>query len=455
MDLPLHRRLLDHIRTAGLFTEPGRALIAVSGGPDSVALALLLQRIASKLRLDIVIGHVDHGIQPASATVAAQVKKLADRIGVPVLCQAVHLGPHTSETKARQARYDALRAMQQQADCHYLVTAHHADDQIETVMLRFLRGSGLAGLSGIPATGPCGLVRPLLGFSKDEIGRWLRHGEHIANLDLDVHEDPSNRDPTHDRSWVRSVLLPLVNSRFEGRVDTALLEVAANASDDRAAWSALLRETPSLRMQVSDVCIQVARDTLHQYDPRLSHALLRAAAREVGCVLGPDRARRVWLSARHAPSGRTFELGHGWVLETVFDDLRIRRPGDIGTKTDCQPQQWGETEEGEVRWGGWLMSWCSAPAMATHRASMVTWVTYGSGGIRVPQPGDRIRPLAGQGRRKVSRLLMEGKVPWPDRSNHPVLTRGNEVLWLPGICRSDLDVPQAGEKAIRIHASRC
>ncbi len=455
MDLPLHRRLLNHIRTAGLFTQPGRALVAVSGGPDSVALALLVRRIASKLRLEIVIGHVDHGIQPGSATVAAQVKKLADHIGVPVLCQAVHLGPNTSETKARQARYDALRTMQQKADCHYLVTAHHADDQIETVMLRFLRGSGLAGLSGIPAMGPCGLVRPLLGFHKGEIGGWLRRSEHIADIELAIHEDPSNVDHAHDRSWVRAVLLPLANARFEGRVDTALLEVASNASDDRNAWGVVLREMPSLRMQVSDDCIQVARDTLHQYDPRLSQALLRAAAREVGCVLGPDRARRVWSSARHAPSGRTFELGHGWVLETVFDDLRIRRPGDIGTKTDCQPQEWGETEEGEVRWGGWLMSWCPAAATATQRASMVTWVTCGSGEIRVPHPGDRIRPLDGQGRRKVSRVLMEGRVPWPDRSNHPVLTRGNEVLWLPGICRSDLDVPQAGEKAIRIDACRC
>src|SRR6266702_7721560 len=162
-------RALAHIRAARLFREPGEALVAVSGGADSVALLDLLHGMATELGLSLVVAHVDHGIQSDSWTVGRSVKTLAEKYGLPFESAELHLGPDTTETEARRARYAWLREVQNRRGAKYLVTAHHEDDQVETILLRALRGSAPAGLAGIAARARGGLVRPLLPFTRAEL----------------------------------------------------------------------------------------------------------------------------------------------------------------------------------------------------------------------------------------------------------------------------------------------
>ena len=169
----LDSRLLAHVRETGLFPRPGLALLAVSGGEDSVALLDLFSALDADLGLGLALAHVDHGITPGSEDVAEQVLALAVRYEVRGHLVSLALGPDASETGARRERYRALREIQQRLVADYLVTAHHADDQMETVLYRLLRGSAPAGLAGIPARGPQGLVRPLLPFRRTELHEWL------------------------------------------------------------------------------------------------------------------------------------------------------------------------------------------------------------------------------------------------------------------------------------------
>src|SRR3990170_9051940 len=128
----LASRLLTHARGAALFPHAGLALLAVSGGGDSVALLDLFSAVASDLGLRLAVAHVDHGIAPESASVAERVMALAGRYGLPGHTRTLGLGPATSETHAREGRYRALRDLQRHLSAAYVVTAHHADDQIET-----------------------------------------------------------------------------------------------------------------------------------------------------------------------------------------------------------------------------------------------------------------------------------------------------------------------------------
>src|ERR1043166_7672379 len=120
----LPQRVLEHIRRARLFREPGEALVAVSGGPDSVALLDVLAGHANELRLSFVVAHVDHVIQRLSRDVAESVRRLATTYGLPFETVALDLGPETSETEARRARYAWLRDVQARRGAKYLVTAH-------------------------------------------------------------------------------------------------------------------------------------------------------------------------------------------------------------------------------------------------------------------------------------------------------------------------------------------
>src|SRR5256886_8376552 len=200
--------LLSHLRThlarTRLLGEPGVALVAVSGGADSVALLDLLHALTPELGLSLVVAHVDHGIRSDSGTVARAVGELAERYELPFEVGELTLGPDATETVARRARYAWLGEVQLRHGARYLVTAHHRDDQVETILLRLLKGSAPAGLAGIPARGRGGIVRPLLPFAKAPLVA------HLAQLPPPQHDHPPNRDPPHPRRWGRTLLPPLL-----------------------------------------------------------------------------------------------------------------------------------------------------------------------------------------------------------------------------------------------------
>lgn len=440
--------LLDRVRThvtrARLFTKPGATVVAVSGGADSVALLDLMHGVAAEWGLSLIVAHADHGIQAVSRTVGLAVRELADQYGLPFELGELGLGPDATETLARRARYRWLREVQQRCNARYLVTAHHRDDQMETVLLRVLRGSGLAGLAGIRARARGGLVRPLLPFAKSELVA------HAAARGLRVHDDPANRDPRHARSWVRSVLLPLLTERFGAGVGSDVLRLGRHAAWERHAWDHALELVPELSLRVGADGFDVARGVLARYDATLAAALLGAAARRAGLVLGPTRAQRLAAFAGKA-SGRRLELPGGWMAETAFDRLRVFR--GAARQPEAVP---GSAEQGRAMFGEFVVSWEAARAPeALERAGWTTWIGPAGWEVRSYQTGDRLVPLGGVGHRPVRRLLMEAQVPRGERSRYPVIARGETILWIPGICRSAADLPSPGTPAVRLDVTEC
>jgi tRNA(Ile)-lysidine synthase len=436
-------RVLAHIRENRLFRDPGEALVAVSGGVDSVALLDLLSDTASELGLSLVVAHVDHGIQSDSLTVRQSVAALAEKYGLPFESAELHLGPETTETEARRARYAWLRDVQKRRGAKYIVTAHHEDDQVETILLRGLRGSAPAGLAGISPRGRGGLVRPLLPFTRSELLA------HVTERGLPVYEDPANRDPRHLRSWVRTTLLPLLNERLGSRLRGDLLEQGRHAASDRRAWDHMLDIVPELALSVQGTTFTVARASVVGYDNALSVALLRAAARRVGLVLGPTRARQLVAFAQR-PSGRRLPLGDGWSAEVAFDQLRIGRDADHAVGCALE-RVWPSGERGSARFGGFEIAWAPASAPAQiERATWTTWLDSAAWEVRWPARGDSLVPLGGVGHRPLRRLLMEARVPRSARPRYPVVSRGATILWVPGICRSAEGVPAPGTRAVRL-----
>jgi tRNA(Ile)-lysidine synthase len=453
MSADLRTRLLDHLKQTALFDRPGLALLAVSGGPDSVALLDLMHLVGPEFELELAVGHVEHGIQSQTLRAAEHVRELANCYSVPCHIERLSLGAGTSETSAREASYGALRLMQERVHAQYVVTAHQRDDQIETVLYRFLRGSGIAGLAGIPARGPRGIVRPLLPFHRRELADWLAARALDPATHPFVFQDPANEDQRHDRVWLRRAVLPIIRDRFGADSGGRILDLADDAAGDRAAWAALLQALPDLDFARRGDCVEVAVAPLQRYDKTLSVALLRAVTREVGCHLGQRRAARLLAFAMGSSSGRSIQLGSGWQAELVFSRLRVRRDSRSEVpKSRIVVWGVGVNEASSAGWGRWEFNWCTGTAETPQRDTFFTWVTPGSGEIRGVHAGDRMLPLGGVGRRKVRRLLMEAGIPASERAEYPVIVRGNVVLWIPGVCRSADEVPQVGTPAVRLDA---
>ena len=206
----------------------GRPLgLAVSGGPDSLALLLLA---AEALPGQIAVASIDHGLRPEAAGEVALVGRIAGERGIPFAALKVSLAPGNLQAEARAARYAALSRWADEAGLGAIATAHHADDQAETLLMRLNRGSGLAGLAGVRPRGRIEgsetlLLRPLLGWRKAELAAV------VTEAGITPAEDPSNTNPAFDRARLRAALAQA------DWLDP--VQIAASAAHLAEGWQAL------------------------------------------------------------------------------------------------------------------------------------------------------------------------------------------------------------------------
>lgn len=439
----LEARFAAHLATLRL--APGRTIVAVSGGPDSLALLHLLARVAPTAGLDLVVAHADHGLHPESGQVAARVRQWAGALGLPVVVGSLRLPEGSGESVARRERYRWLRRMAVEQGAAYVMVAHHREDQAETVLMRLLAGSGPSGLAGMAARRGI-LIRPLLPFGRDELRA------HLADLPgWQPWDDPANADPRHTRSWLRTAVLPMLRRR-DPAVDDRLVQVARQAATQRAAWDAVLELLPGLDPAAIRGGVSVAGAPLRDYDSGLGLTLVQALARRAGLVVGPKAAGRILALVGGGRSGAWTPLPEGWRAELSFGRLRLVRPA--AEVPEAVPI--GGAGRGEVSWGRWRVRWGpEATATPAVRDGWTAWFIPGWYTLRAWEPGDRVRPLGGRGSRLVVRCLQDARVPRAERPAWPVVTGADAgpVIWVPGICRGEGAIPSPGMEALKVECN--
>jgi tRNA(Ile)-lysidine synthase len=434
-------RLIDrfsaHLDTLRL--RPGPVLVAVSGGVDSVVLLDLVRRVAGRHGLEPVVAHVDHGIHPESGRVAERVERLAAEFGLVALVGRLALGPAVTETRARVARLRWLEATRRGLGAGHILLAHQADDQAETVLMRLLRGSGPAGLAGIPARRGR-MVRPLLPYTRSTLLRYARA------RGLSWWEDPANRDTRHLRSWLRQEILPQLAERLPD-VAGRLRHAGRQAAAARRAWSAALRNWPGLAYRREAGAVSADWTVLFSLPGAVRGALAQALVRLAGAPTGPARVRAALRALATGQSGATADLGSGWAFELAFDRLRVLPPrepvaGQIVPIASLR---------GEASWGGFRVRWAPEAAPRTQvRDGRTAWFIPGVLLLRPWRAGDRLAPLGGRGHRLAVRCFQDARIPSSERRRWPILEGEGELAWIPGVCRSNRMVPRPGDPAVRV-----
>jgi tRNA(Ile)-lysidine synthase len=289
--LTLARRTIE---AHALFGRGDRVLVAVSGGPDSIALLHVLALLQKKLGHSVVAHGVDHGLRAEASAELDLAERLADRLAVPFGRTCVKVAPGGNlQARARDARYEALREAAAHAGAGAIATAHHADDRAETFLLRLLRGSGPTGLAVLPPRARTRgdlLVRPFLAARRADIDAHLvRHGLTFAR-------DPSNLDPRFARVQVRTRLLPLLTELSPQIVQHlgALADQLAALPDDplagipRKSREALLelarRGRPGAR-------VKLRGDLVARFDRTHDQVVMEKVARSPRPSRGPSTGR--------------------------------------------------------------------------------------------------------------------------------------------------------------------
>ncbi|MGQ9497421.1 MAG: tRNA lysidine(34) synthetase TilS [Desulfotomaculales bacterium] len=428
-----------------MVTRGARVVVGVSGGPDSVALLDLLFRLREEFGLKLIVAHLNHMLRGREADAdAAFVERLAAGYGLPYVGERVDVAAYRAaaggspEEAAREVRYAFFARVAQDTAAARVALGHNADDQAETVLFHFLRGTGPAGLKGIlPVRGI--YIRPLITARRAAIAAYLAERGIAARLDR------SNVQPVYTRNKIRLLLLPLLEKEYNPQIVDALGRLAEvcreedaylEAQGERALRDALLaHEEGRLRLraaQVTDLPLALRRRVIRlawQQVTGSEHPLDFGDVERVVRLLGdPAGGKQVPLPRRVRA-----EKAHG---ELVFTGQReesavtafertLQVPG-----TTAIPELGLSIESSIESWDGQVDPRALPPTEAVLDADRVAFPLT----VRTRRRGDRFAPLGGRGKVKLKRFLINAGVPRGTRDKLPlVVDAGSEIVWVAGV----------------------
>lgn len=449
--------LAEAIDAEKLLPSEGRLVLGVSGGADSVALLHAMHEI-NTLRnhpWKLHVGHLHHGIRAGAADEDAQfVKDLAAELGLPVTIEQVDVPglakvrQMSIEEAAREARYAYLERLCLHTESRYILLAHHADDNAETVLHRVLRGTGLRGLAGIAPVrllspdSDIRVVRPLLKFRKEEVVAFLRE------RGLKWREDHTNTQTSLTRNRIRHEVLPLLETKINKQVKEALLRLAEQARATDAFLSETAQRTlETLVISRNDCELTVNLPALLKRSRVIQAELVRQAFLWLRVGEQSIDRRHVMAVLRLAEQSRTnkrinlpgrltvsrsydrliFALPNGQGPSEEFTEISLKVPGRTILR---RRNVWLETQ---------LLD-CSADLLQHVKEKNDPWTEYVDYDqvscpliIRPRKPGDRFWPLGGPGSKKLSDFYSERKIELPKRSQIALVCDQLGPIWVMGM----------------------
>ncbi len=467
MTTPPSLDLPDHLRQQ-LLTPPFAA-VAWSAGADSTALLhLYIERLhqhhGPTLPCPVLAIHIDHNVRPDSHSDATWCQHTAlhhARLGPQQLTLIAHrlpagTLPKLQEGPARHARYQAIAKIMDQHGRTLLLTAHHGHDNLETLLLALLRGSGLTGVAGIRPVAPMPLpwphnhnktlVRPLLNTTPQALRQWLTERR------LQWRQDPTNASLDHRRNALRHLVLPpLLQHTPDPHSDAPVLQTLRLLHQERSLLEEIcntqlqqMRQPPPTGL-LADHGVAIDLRPLRPLTPAMITQLLRLAVRQCGAPHPPaQHTLKTVVEAIKAPrSTPSLTLPSLAGLPTALYDHHTLL---LGTQLAPTPANSTLKMDGKVRWGAHKLSaqvikTASNPSTPledhTHVEMFDAGTLQGPLIVRAPREGERIKKWGG-GTKRLSRLLIDKKVPRLARHWTPVIEDSQgRVLWVVGICRTN------------------
>jgi tRNA(Ile)-lysidine synthase len=407
--------------------------VAFSGGADSTALLAALAQL--KLRpLGVRALHVDHQLHPHSGRWSRHCARVARALGVPLAVRRARIVPtrgESPEAAARAARYRLLGA--ELAPGEVLVTAHHQDDQLETVLLQLMRGAGVAGLAAMPALAPFGrgvLARPLLPLTRAQLAAWL------SEQRLEWVEDDSNAQLHLDRNYLRARVLPVLRERWPSAASTA-----ARSAHHAAEAQQLLDELAARDLARAAVGARLSAQVLRTLPPARRRNALRHWITSAG-FLAPSASRLEEMAGallRARPDAQPFVAWAG---------ARVQRSGELlSLAAGAAPAASGARPPPGPPLAGLTWDWRKRRTLLLPEPFGALALRHDPRGpldldalapiltLRARAGGERLRPVLGGPRRALKSLLQEARVPLGRRARLPLLFDGERLvaaadLWL-------------------------
>jgi tRNA(Ile)-lysidine synthase len=445
----LEQKVYRTIRRFGMVRPGDRVLVSVSGGADSTALLVVLDRLSSRLGATLAAAHLDHGLRGEESDEDARaVAALCERVGVPLQSEKVDMRAaargRNLEEAAREARIDFLRRASAGAGASRVALGHTLNDQAETVLMRLVRGTGGAGLAAIHPVVDGVFIRPLIESTREEVVRYLRE------RGVSWREDTSNRDLRFRRNRVRAELIPYLQEHFNPKVVQALGRHAAAAREEAEFLERTAAEAYGSLRRAAPAGIALDAAGLGALDPALRAPVLRIALVEARGSLRGITARHLeglLGLCRAGQSGRRVRLPGGTEAVRLFDRLLIGEQPARAARFSYDLPIPGTVRvvETGLELTARLVRAVEPAPQRPEAACLDADLLPPSLTVRSRRPGD---VYGRRGSRKVKKLLIDARIPVPARETLPMVAAGDGVVWIPGF-------PPARYYAARATTPRC
>ena len=427
----LIQRVRETVERYSMLAAGMRVGVAVSGGADSVCLLYVLRELAAEWRLCLTVLHLDHQLRGAESRADAEfVARMAVELGVAVMARAVELPAGNVEEAAREARLAFFREAIASGAVDRVATGHTRSDQAETVLFRFLRGAGTAGLSGIRPVTPEGIVRPLIDVERAEVEAFLRE------RGIAWREDSTNANRRFARNRIRHELLPQLAREWNPEVAATLARTADWALAEESYWEAEVDRLAADRLREEGGAVLVEASAIAELPAAVARRLVRRAIEQAkGDLRGID-FRHVdevlRIAAREAGCGRT--QAHGLDICRSFDQIRFGCPARSDGYEVAAPVPGVAAIPGGAGISLELIEKSETSATEDYVYNGVMgWVDWtrvsGSLQLRNWRPGDRYHPVGRGGIQKLKSLFQIARIRVWERSQWPVLVAGASIVW--------------------------
>jgi tRNA(Ile)-lysidine synthase len=444
----LEQRVEAFLNRHSLSLFRSKIIVAVSGGPDSLALLHFLWRKREEWDLSLVAAHVDHMFRGEQSNLEAVfVKELCEELNIQFEWTQINVSEYmkkkgmTTQVAARECRYQFLEKMMVKHEAAYLVLGHHADDQIETMLMRITRGSSGKARAGMPikrnfSSGE--IIRPLLAVSKDEIEAYCQ------DYQLDPRRDPSNQKPIYIRNRFRLEVIPFLKSenpavheQFQRmseelyQDETFLEELTAREmnkvmkSRNEAGISLLINKFLAMPLPLQRRGIQLILNYLYKVRPSSLSAL------HIDLIL-------TLFKSSH-PSGRLdFPEGLQIIRSYQMCEFHFNRREEKLYRFEIEFPGSFEVPNGSIINVDYVDD--NSATEGLHTCLLNPLMTEFPIIVRTRENGDRIQPKGMSGTKKIKDIFIESKIPKAERSSWPIVTDSmGSILWIPQLKFSNLE----------------
>ena len=460
----IENNFLKFIQQEKLIKKGDGIVVGLSGGPDSVCLLYLLISIREKIGINIAAAHLNHMLRGKAADEDEEfAKRLCEKLNIEFFSKKVDINKYSkehslsSEAAGRKVRYEFFNDVMKKLNYNKIATAHNANDQAETVLMRMMRGAGLEGLCGIPVNRENKYIRPILFLKREEIENYCKEKGVKPRIDA------TNLERIYSRNKVRLDILPYMKENFNQDVIEAINRMSILLQEDNKFIDKEVNKIFNDKCKIFNKSVTINKEVFLLEEAVIKRVIRKSIEYVSGNKYDVElkHIEDVEKIQKHG-TGKRINLPNNLIAINVYGDIKIKYEQEVNSNNNVRIITKSELIDNAIVFNDFRMEFKvidNNENINYNKNSFIKYFNFDKINkgitIRYRKNGDRIIPIGLNGSKKVKDIFIDMKIPKEDRDSIPILEFDNNISWIVGIKQSDLyKIRKDTKKVLKISIQR-